>query len=103
MLTFLALIFYHRFRVIKTQQIAYERGLMHYRNVHGDEINFTNCRSFWADKFGFLYRCSELYDESKIDKPRCTNCECTDVYIVCPDLCLDCYNAAKEWEGIEII
>ena len=58
---FITMIFYHRFKVIKTCKIAEDKSLTFDRNVYGDEINMWNCRSFYYDKYGFMYRCAELH------------------------------------------
>ena len=58
---FISMIFYHRFRVVKTCDEAKGRGLRFDSNVHGDAINIWLCRSFWHDEFNFRYRCAELY------------------------------------------
>lgn len=61
-LRFLQMIFYYRFIIIPSCSEAKKRGLTFEENVYGDGINLFNCRSFWADEFGFVYRCAELYD-----------------------------------------
>ena len=90
-LRWFSMVFYHRFIKIKTCQEAYDNGLTWYRNVHGDEINYLNCRSMWADELGFMYRCRELYEEHKIEKIKCSSCGKEEVYIACPDKCEECY------------
>jgi len=47
-------------KVIPTCDQAREMGLIFYRNVYGDEINKTNCRSFWLDQYNRPFRCAEL-------------------------------------------
>jgi len=48
------------FKKIKTVKEAQDMGLTHLTNVHGDAINYVNCRSYWKDKYGNSYRCSEF-------------------------------------------
>jgi hypothetical protein len=35
-------------------------GLVFHRNVYGDEINYSGCRSIWKDRAGRFYRITEL-------------------------------------------
>ena len=62
-LRFISVFFYYRFKIIKKCETALKRDLQFGCNVYGDGINLWNCRSFWKDKFGFLYRCAELYEQ----------------------------------------
>ena len=50
---------YRNFKVI-TNQKAKELGLIHWRNVYGDEINRRNCRSIWFDSKRREYRVTHL-------------------------------------------
>ena len=59
-LNYLALRFYYRFTVIKTTEKAREMGLTHYCNLFGDAIDQYNCRSFFTDSYGNVYRCREF-------------------------------------------
>jgi hypothetical protein len=47
------------FRVISNQR-AKDLGLIHWRNVWGDEIRWINCRSLWIDNKNRQYRVSHL-------------------------------------------
>jgi hypothetical protein len=47
------------FKVISNER-AKELGLIHWRNVHGEEINQINCRSIWIDDKDYQYRVSHL-------------------------------------------
>ena len=50
---------FRTFQVIsKTKARKY--NLYCYRNVHGDEVNYLNCRSIWKDNKGREYRVKEL-------------------------------------------
>ena len=51
------------FKVISNQR-AKELGLRHWRNVYGDEINHTDCRSIWVDDKSRQYYVSHLEDVS---------------------------------------
>jgi len=57
--TNLSLWFIRNFKVI-TNAEAKEIGLKHLRNVYGDEINRTNCRSIWVDNKQRQYRARYL-------------------------------------------
>lgn len=59
-LTYLSLCFYYRFIVIPTKEKAIKKGLSFETNIWGDSINTFNCRSYWSDQYGFIYRCAEL-------------------------------------------
>lgn len=37
-----------------------EMNLIPSFNLYGDAINMFNCRSFWKDEKGKLYRCKDL-------------------------------------------
>ena len=56
---------FRSFRKVKTVQQAQNMGLIHETNIFGDGINFTNCRSFWKDKYGHTYRCDELLENGR--------------------------------------
>ncbi len=46
---------------IPTVKQAKEMGLKHETNVYGDGIIMTGyCRSFWNDKYGRRFGCSQL-------------------------------------------
>src|ERR1022692_2197683 len=51
------------FDKIKTVEQAQKMGLFYHSNVYGDEINRSNCRSWWIDIYGHSYRCAELYKD----------------------------------------
>ena len=52
------------FKVITNEQ-AKGWGLIHVRNVYGDEINKVNCRSIWKDIKGRIYRVENLMFNQK--------------------------------------
>ncbi len=54
------------FKVITNEQ-AKELGLVHVRNIYGDEINKINCRSIWEDAKGRKYRVELLYDNTTVE------------------------------------
>lgn len=58
-LRFLKVNFFYRFIIISSDK-ARLMNLEFYKNVYGDGINMHNCRSFWSDEYGFLYRCKDL-------------------------------------------
>jgi len=45
--------------VIRTVEKAKKMGLRLSRSIHGDEINATNARTIWKDKFENIYFCKE--------------------------------------------
>ena len=47
------------FQVISRYE-AESKGLTHIRDIHGDEINYLNCRSLWKDSRGRIYRVKHL-------------------------------------------
>jgi hypothetical protein len=47
------------FKVISNEQ-AKEWGLIHVRNIYGDEIIHRNCRSIWKDGNDKIYRVMSL-------------------------------------------
>lgn len=48
---------------IPTIEKAIKMGLTHQTNIYGDGIIMTGyCRSFWLDKYGNTYGCSQLLD-----------------------------------------
>lgn len=51
--------YYRHFKIITLKQ-CYDFNLVFETNFYGDEINYLNCRSVWADSKGRLYRCEEL-------------------------------------------
>jgi hypothetical protein len=53
--------FIRTFKVISNER-AEELGLIHWRNVYGDEINHISCRSIWIDDKGNSYRVKYLKD-----------------------------------------
>ena len=59
LLTYLSVIFYHRFVVIETTEKAIEKGLVPYMNIYGDAVNDYNCTSIFKDSYGNCYRCAE--------------------------------------------
>lgn len=48
------------FKIITIEQ-ALKLKLTHVTNIHGDPINWFNCRSLWKDSKGRLYRVKHLY------------------------------------------
>jgi len=59
-LLYAVLTWYRRkFKVIDIAE-AQERGLSFVGNVHGDEINYLNCRSIWRDRYGKGWRVKQL-------------------------------------------
>lgn len=54
--------FIKAFKKIKTSEEAILMGLKFYRNLHGDEINYYDCRSLWTDEYNIVYNCEEYYD-----------------------------------------
>lgn len=52
------------FRKIPTTRQALAMGLTHEKNIFGDAINMTGCRSFWNDKYGRRFGCLELFEEN---------------------------------------
>lgn len=53
--------FYLRWFKVISEEKAKKLGLKFYRNIYGDEINRTNCRSIWLDGNNKRYRVKELY------------------------------------------
>lgn len=53
--------YYRHFKIITLQQ-CYDFNLYFDSNIYGDEINYLNCRSVWADDKQRLYRCEELFE-----------------------------------------
>lgn len=51
---------FRSFKKIKTIKDAERMGLHFRRNIYGDEINTTKCRSLWNDDYWNVYRCDEL-------------------------------------------
>ena len=51
---------YKRNFCILTMKECMEMNLIHSFNLYGDGINMFNCRSFWKDEKGRLYRCENL-------------------------------------------
>ncbi len=47
------------FIVIETTDQAKEMGLKYVMNIYGDAINHYDCRSFWSNEFGHIYRCKQ--------------------------------------------
>jgi hypothetical protein len=48
---------------VPTVEKAIEMGLTHDTNIYGDLIIHTGyCRSFWLDKYGNTYGCSQLLE-----------------------------------------
>lgn len=51
---------------LPTVEKAVEMELTHETNIYGDLIIHTGyCRSFWLDKYGNRYGCSQLLDGGK--------------------------------------
>ncbi len=60
---------FRSWRKINTVEAALSMGLTHRVNIYGDMINSANCRSFWVDEYGHVYRCESLYlKESELPK-----------------------------------
>ena len=65
---FLKMWYARYFKVISNEQ-AIDWGLIHFRNIYGDEINHMNCRSIWCDDKDRFYRVKHImlnetnYDE----------------------------------------
>lgn len=57
---FITAFLHSRFIMLQTTKQAERKGLYFIGNCHGEEIEFTGCRSIWRDEFGFSYKCKEL-------------------------------------------